>query len=79
MGCAVVSAVAPPAAVPLGREPQMRVLVQELNFTDVHAMNKNGHTAMHMASIGGYVEAMRVLVLAAGPDVVYHRDTHGNT
>ena len=29
MGCAVVSAVAPPAAVPLGREPQMRVLVQE--------------------------------------------------
>ena len=60
MGCAVVSAVAPPAAVPLGREPQMRVLVQEGSRL---ALRADGEQSFQVRGLPGGSRSLRRLVL----------------
>ena len=60
MGCAVVSAVAPPAAVPLGREPQMRVLVQEGQRL---ALRADGTQLFQVRGLPGGARPLRRLVL----------------
>ena len=61
MGCAVVSAVAPPAAVPLGREPQMRVLVQEGPRL---ALRADGEQLFQVRGLPGGTRTLRRLVLS---------------